>query len=67
MQKIPPSTGGKCPGFKKCKLFLQITMGGIKKTPQAKIPVIGTIFTPKIAQKMQKNDQQESSHSLWAI
>ena len=34
--------------------FLQITMGEIKKAPQAKIFVIGTIFTPEIAQKCKK-------------
>ena len=43
---------------KKIYVFWQITMGKIKKAPQAKISVIGTIFIPKIAKKTQKNDQQ---------
>ena len=39
-------------GFEKnSKLFLQITIGEMKKAPQAKIFVIGTIFAPKM-QKM---------------
>ena len=43
------------PRFRKSsKLFLQITIGEMKKAPQAKIFVIGTIFTPKIAQKCKK-------------
>ena len=57
LQKIPPPRGrGICPRFRKNfeKLFLQITMGEIKKAPQTKFFVVGAIFTPKIAQKCKK-------------
>ena len=57
LQKIPPPTGGGdiWPRFgKNSKLFLQITMGEMKKAPQVKVFVIRTIFTPKIAQKCKK-------------
>ena len=33
---------------------MQVTIGEMKKGPQAKIFVIGTVFTPKIAQKCKK-------------
>ena len=35
-------------------------MGKIKKAPQAKISVIGTIFCTKNSAKKQKKDQQKS-------
>ena len=56
LQKIPPPTGGAFDlGLEKnSKLFLQITMGEMKKAPQKKVFVKGTIFTPKIAQKCKK-------------
>ena len=56
LQKIPPPTGGGhlTSVWKNSKLFLQI-MGEMKRAPQAKIFVTGTIFTPK----MQKNGQQK--------
>ena len=55
-RKFLPPTGGEIrPWFRKnSKLFLQITMGEMKKAPQAKIFVTGTIFTTKIAQKCKK-------------
>ena len=51
-----PTGGGIWPRFRKNfeKLFLQITMGEIKKAPQTKFFVVGAIFTPKIAQKCKK-------------
>ena len=55
MQKVPPPPGGDLTLVSKIsKLFLQITIGEMKKVPQAKIFVIGTVFTPKIAQKCKK-------------
>ena len=59
LQKIPPPPGGAFDLGLEKNYFLQITMGEMKKAPQAKIFVIGTIFTPKIAKKMQKNGQQK--------
>ena len=52
----PPSYRGKfdIDFKKKLKLFLHNTMAEFNKVPHAKIFVTRTIFTPKIAQKIQK-------------
>ena len=65
-RKIPPTGGGGrfALGFEKSKSFLQITMGEMNKAPQAKIFVIETIFTPKIAQKCKKIGQQKM-YLIW--
>ena len=54
--EISSPTGGIWPRLR--SFFLQITMGKIKKALQAKIVVISTIFTPKIANKCKKMANQ---------
>ena len=50
LQKSPPPTGG---------YLTLVFIGEMKKAPQAKIFVIGTVFTPKTAQKCKKNGQNK--------
>ena len=60
LQKIPPPPGGTFDlRLKKIYVIFADYYGRNEKAPQAKIFVIGTIFTPKIAQKCKKNGQQK--------
>ena len=62
LQKIPPPLGGFYLGFEKTlSYFCRLLWEKQKKAPQAKILVIGTIFTPKIVQKCKKMANRKST------